>query len=83
MKRISQRQARANAKELEALQRDNRSRMARWGADWPGGVHLETLILHEIDAARIDTARALGRAIVLRPEGRDNRYMVYAVEGLR
>ena len=66
MKKISQRQARANLKELKQLRAVEDQRRNNWRRDYPGGVHLHTM--SEPDAklyTTTKTARQLKHAVVL------------------
>jgi hypothetical protein len=74
---ISQREARKLKKRVEELEQRERARIRRWSGDYPGGVHVQTLNLNELPAARLQTAALLEHALVARVNGTE--LYIYAV----
>jgi hypothetical protein len=75
---ISQREARKLKKRVEELEQRERARISRYSSDFPGGIHVQTLNLNEVPAARLQTAAKLEHALVGRVNG--NELYIYAVE---
>lgn len=63
-KHIPQTEARALKAQVKALTEMRRQQLEVWAGDYPGGVHIATLALDNIAAAKVETARRLGYAIV-------------------
>jgi|GEM_PF-1618560 len=64
-KHITQREARAlkwRVAQLEQLEEDRRN---RWVRDYPDGTHLGSIVISDVDAAKIRTARLLEHAVVV------------------
>lgn len=68
-KNISQREARANRKELHELKEMERHRRSRYRMDYPGGTNIATLGLLESHKQRLDVAQILGHALVCKFDG--------------
>lgn len=72
-KKISQREARATRKELDALKREISARHTRYARDYPGGVHIATIDVSAMPEyrGRIWTAQVLQHAVVARLDQND------------
>lgn len=68
-KHISQREARRLQKRVAQLESDQEIRLPHWRDAYPGGVNIETLMLGEISAAKLDVATRLGFVIVAKIHG--------------
>lgn len=76
---ISQRQARLYRKQVLEMKDIFSRQRNRWSSDWsPGWVKIETILLSDTSFAKITTARLLGHAIVIVPQGDSNKVMLYA-----
>lgn len=78
MKKISQREARQLRKEVAELKAVLRSQHIHWSKDYPGGVHLTTIGLSDVGAAKLLTAQRLSHALVARAE--NNELRIYALK---
>jgi hypothetical protein len=67
---ISQREARRLRQELNDLKRANEARFASWSRAYPGGTHIDTIILNDVEAAIVKTATALGHVIIAKGDGK-------------
>lgn len=77
-KLVSQRLARKLLKKVQELEDQNHRRIASYFSDYPGGVHVQTLNLSELPAARLQVASKLGHALVAKISGAD--LVIYAVK---
>lgn len=68
-KKISQREARRNRKELAMMRASEETRLSRWGSEYPGGVNILTLNLSNESAAVVKTAQLLQHPLVARIDG--------------
>ena len=75
---ISQLRARAYKQRVAELEAVLKAQHHSWSKDYPGGVHLTSIPLHEVTEARLHTAQRLGFALVGRQEGAELR--VFAVK---
>ena len=66
MNRISQRKAKRLQKRVAELERQEDERRNAWAREWPGGVHISTIVLTSEHRGIIstETARRLGHAVV-------------------
>ena len=65
---ISQREARRLRKRVEQLEAEESARRARWAAEYPGGVLLDTIHVNVAEWWIVQTARNLGHAVVVMPD---------------
>jgi len=68
-KKISQREARRMQRELRQRDADESRRRSRWKADYPGGTHIDTIVLSDVEFSIVDTAMKLNHAIVAKLDG--------------
>lgn len=78
-KKISQAEAHGLRAQVKALKAIEARRREVWNRDYPGGVNIATLLISDIDTAKINTARRLGCMIVL-TKYNSNQASVYAVK---
>ena len=76
-KHISQREARRLQKRVAALKEQERVRMSRYRAEYPGGVHILTLGLDAEGRGRLYGASVMGAAFVAKLDGSEVR--IYAI----
>lgn len=80
MKKISQREARRMQRELARIENRVERMYNCFSSEWPGGVHVATLNMPDITAAKLRTARRLGFAVVLTIAENGDAYF-YAAKG--
>lgn len=76
--KISQREAHSLKKRVEKLEKEQRTRLQRWGSEYPGGVNIFRVRLDAVQAARTDVAIALEHTIVGKLHGEE--LLIYAVK---
>ena len=69
MKKISQREARRMQRELRQRDQNESQRRARWITSYPGGTHIDAIVLSDVERAIVDTAMKLNHAIVAKLDG--------------
>lgn len=74
MAAISQREARRLRKRVEELERQIRLRNNAWATEYPGGVHIATVVGSDTVATAVLTARKLRHAVVVTNEGTTLRF---------
>ena len=81
-KLISQREARRLKKEVAQLTSRLEGQNRRWSSEWPGGVNFSRLLIGGESQAvgRIQTARALGHAVVVLPSSDGKELLFYAIK---
>ena len=77
-KPISQREARALQRRVDLLEASEENRRSEWVRQYPGGVHIASITVSEVDAAKLRTARRLGHAVVA-VNGNGNELLIYAL----
>ena len=65
---ISQREARRLRKRVAELENREAIRNRRWGSEYPGGIHLDTVEVRPVEYVVVTTARKLGHACVVVPD---------------
>ena len=79
MTKISQREARRLRKQVAAMEQRERTRIAQWNCDYPGGNNIMTVDMADnVGHAILSTAMSLGFTIVVKLDGSTVRY--YAVK---
>lgn len=76
---ISQREAHRLDKRVTELMREREQNARAWSRDWVGGVHIGSIHTHDQAVAWIQTARRLGRPVVVTLDS-DNAVMFHAVK---
>ena len=64
-KPITQREAQELRKRVAILEQLEDDRRNNWVMDYPGGRHLGSIVISDVDAAKIRTARLLEHAVVV------------------
>lgn len=64
-KRITQREAQALRQRVAILEQREDDRRNQWVRDYPGGTHLCSIVIGDVDAARVRVARLLEHAVVV------------------
>lgn len=67
MAKISQREARNLKKRVTELEGQLNRQHAKWSSPWPGGTHIATIEASAVHFHIVNTARALGHAVVVVP----------------
>ncbi len=79
--KISQREARRLQKRIIELEAVIDQQRGSWNNEWPGGVHVDTVKVNDIEYGIANTARKLGHAVVVVPREAQNKtheFLVYA-----
>lgn len=76
MSKISQREARELQRRVARLENQLDRQRNAWAYEWPGGVHIRTVMVNETEREAVRVARLLGHAVVvtLNSDGRLNLY---------
>lgn len=77
-KPITQREARALQRRVQILEDREENRRSEWVRQYPGGVHISSVLVSEVDAARLRIARKLEHAVVA-VNGNGNEILFYAL----
>lgn len=77
-KPISQREARALQRRVWVLEDREERRRSEWVRQYPGGVHIASVMVSEVDAAKLRIARKLEHAVVA-VNGDGNELLFYAL----
>lgn len=77
-KNITQREARALQRRVAELESRDEDRRSAWVRDYPDGTHIGSVVLSDVDAAKVRTARLLQHAIVV-TNGDRNEIHLYAL----
>lgn len=80
MKRISQRNARKAIKELAELRNQIANRLRRYSGNYPGGVHIASVKLSDVQGARLHVASLLEHALIVKLDSNANEAYIYAVK---
>jgi len=77
--KISQREAHRLKKRVAQLESERRNMRNAWASEWRGGwINIERLAFGVESFAKIITARKLGHAVILLPEGNGTNVLIYA-----
>ncbi len=74
-KRITQREAQALRQRVAVLQQREDNCRSAWVKDYPGGTHLCSIVIGDVDAARVRVARLLEHAVVVTNGDRDEIHL--------
>lgn len=77
-KTISQREARALQRRVDLLQDIEERRRNEWVRQYPGGIHIASVVVSDVDAAKLRIARKLEHAVVA-VNGNGNELLFYAL----
>lgn len=77
-KTISQREARALQRRVDLLEAREENRRSEWVRQYPGGAHIASVMVSEVDAAKLRIARRLEHAVVA-VNGNGNELLFYAL----
>jgi len=64
-KRITQREAQSLRQRVAFLEQMEGDRRNTWVKDYPGGTHICSIVIGDVDAARVRIARLLEHAVVV------------------
>lgn len=77
--KISQREARRLRRRVQELEDHQNARLRRWSSVYPGGVHINTIKMSNVEACIVATAVKLGHTIIVK-EGSNDELYIYAVK---